>query len=182
MIINDNLYPVNEIFESIQGEGPFAGMNSLFIRFHFCNLRCKWCDTKYTWTEKSDSFKIYSIEEIKKIILISNKNNIIFTGGEPLLFRIDKLIDDNHFFQVETNGIFFPHDTVEQKISENVIIHREKMDYEILNKIMWVVSPKLNNLGVDYDFSKLKVWNGFKNVFLLLKLNYLKNYIFRFLK
>ena len=39
---------IAEIFESIQGEGPWAGTSSLFIRTSGCNLRCSFCDTPYT--------------------------------------------------------------------------------------------------------------------------------------
>ena len=39
---------VNEIFYSIQGEGPQTGMPAWFIRFSGCNLACKWCFTPHT--------------------------------------------------------------------------------------------------------------------------------------
>ncbi len=40
---------VNEIFKSIQGEGPNFGKPAIFLRTAQCNLKCIWCDTKYTW-------------------------------------------------------------------------------------------------------------------------------------
>lgn len=40
---------VSEIFKSVQGEGPFCGMPSIFLRLGICNLSCVWCDTSYTW-------------------------------------------------------------------------------------------------------------------------------------
>ena len=40
---------VSEVFTSIQGEGPFTGRPSVFLRLGRCNLECAWCDTKYTW-------------------------------------------------------------------------------------------------------------------------------------
>lgn len=38
---------VNEIFASIQGEGPVVGYKQLFIRFCRCNLNCSYCDTEF---------------------------------------------------------------------------------------------------------------------------------------
>jgi organic radical activating enzyme len=36
---------VNEIFESIQGEGGCSGQLSIFIRLANCNMNCTFCDT-----------------------------------------------------------------------------------------------------------------------------------------
>ena len=38
---------INEIFSSIQGEGPVVGYKQLFIRFCGCNLNCDYCDTEF---------------------------------------------------------------------------------------------------------------------------------------
>ncbi len=36
---------LDEIFASIQGEGPFVGQRHIFVRFQGCDLRCAYCDT-----------------------------------------------------------------------------------------------------------------------------------------
>lgn len=42
--------PVNEVFwDVVQGEGPYMGRASAFIRLGYCNLHCPPCDTKPTW-------------------------------------------------------------------------------------------------------------------------------------
>jgi len=41
---------VTEIFHSIQGESTHAGRPCAFVRLTGCNLRCRWCDSEYTFT------------------------------------------------------------------------------------------------------------------------------------
>jgi organic radical activating enzyme len=36
---------IDEVFASIQGEGPWVGQRHVFIRFIGCDLRCGYCDT-----------------------------------------------------------------------------------------------------------------------------------------
>ncbi len=74
---------ISEIFYSIQGEGRFMGLPSVFIRTSGCNLRCVWCDTPYTsWKpEGRDS----TIDEIVRETAKYPSRFIVITGGEPLL-------------------------------------------------------------------------------------------------
>ena len=46
---SDLMLPVNELFETVQGEATFTGMPSTFVRLQGCDVGCPWCDTKYTW-------------------------------------------------------------------------------------------------------------------------------------
>ena len=94
---------VNEIFESIQGEGLYAGHPVLFIRISGCNKSCDFCDSKYH-TEG----KIMSIYQIAKKIDESNKKIVVWTGGEPSL-QIDDIyavinLTQNKTHHLETNG------------------------------------------------------------------------------
>ena len=43
------LLMVSEVFNSFQGEGRNIGLPSTFLRLAYCNLACRWCDSKYTW-------------------------------------------------------------------------------------------------------------------------------------
>ena len=78
-----NKIKIKEIFESIQGEGPFVGYNQLFIRFCNCNLNCNYCDTEYT---SQKDFIEYTAEDLlDEIKKYPNIHSISLTGGEPLL-------------------------------------------------------------------------------------------------
>lgn len=71
---------INEIFESIQGEGIYFGEKQIFVRFYGCNMDCSYCDTV------QESFSEYEPNEVlDKIKSYKNSvNSIAFTGGEPL--------------------------------------------------------------------------------------------------
>jgi organic radical activating enzyme len=36
---------IDEVFASVQGEGPWVGQRHVFVRFIGCDLRCSYCDT-----------------------------------------------------------------------------------------------------------------------------------------
>ncbi|NJK86079.1 MAG: 7-carboxy-7-deazaguanine synthase QueE [Bacteroidales bacterium] len=159
--ISDNEFPVSEIFESIQGEGNYSGVSSLFIRFQLCNLTCTWCDTKYTWTRFSDEFKVFGTGEILKIIRNSTKKHIIFTGGEPSFYRLDLLAEDkSKKYHVETNGTLIPSEKLKYTLRDGVTIHREGMKEEIIGTFNWVISPKLSNSKQDIVPEAIEFWSS----------------------
>lgn len=47
---SDTTAPLQEIFSSTQGEGPYVGERQVFVRFHGCHLDCAYCDTPETKT------------------------------------------------------------------------------------------------------------------------------------
>lgn len=75
-----NKIKIKEIFESIQGEGPYVGYKQLFIRFCNCNLKCNYCDTDF-----ADGLE-YSPCELAEIVnQYKTIHSVSLTGGEPLL-------------------------------------------------------------------------------------------------
>jgi 7-carboxy-7-deazaguanine synthase len=72
-----------EIFHSVQGEGPFTGLRTSFIRTARCNLRCSWCDTSYSFGRGTER----SIASILRAIAPHKTRHACLTGGEPLLQR-----------------------------------------------------------------------------------------------
>lgn len=96
---------VNEIFESIDGEGLRTGELVTFIRLTGCNMRCSYCDTEYA-LKATDGEEMSISDIIEKIKAIGNKK-ITLTGGEPLIHKdinrlIQELLDCN--VNIETNG------------------------------------------------------------------------------
>lgn len=103
-----NELEVQEIFSTFQGEGPFVGYPSIFIRLGGCNLACDFCDTEF------DSFHKISLENIiKKVLELSNNQEklIVITGGEPFRQPINKLCQElinlKFLVQIETNGTLY---------------------------------------------------------------------------
>lgn len=43
------MYPVNDLYLSIQGEGVNAGVPMVLLRLQGCAVGCPWCDTRQTW-------------------------------------------------------------------------------------------------------------------------------------
>lgn len=103
------MFNVIEKFVSIDGEGPSAGQLATFIRFSKCNLRCSWCDTKYSWDGSSDTTEM-TAKEIYQYIKDSRVVNVTLTGGEPLIQpQIEELLDllsqdEKLTTRIETNG------------------------------------------------------------------------------
>lgn len=101
---------IHSIFQSISGEvGGFPqGSRAAFVRLSGCNLCCPYCDTPETQTSKKAIYK--SVGSITRQLISLGLENIIITGGEPLLQK-DGLItlctllaDYGRKISIETNG------------------------------------------------------------------------------
>lgn len=97
---------VSETFYSIQGESSLAGYPCVFIRLAGCNLRCSYCDAKYSYEEKGQPTPVATLLEFCQKYPAAM---VLVTGGEPLLQNgvyelINQLLDDNRLVMLETNG------------------------------------------------------------------------------
>ena len=72
---------VTEIFHSIQGESTQAGRPCVFVRLTGCDLRCRWCDTRYAYT----GGRSMTMDEILAAVEAFDCPLVEVTGGEPLL-------------------------------------------------------------------------------------------------
>jgi len=167
-----------EIFHSIQGEGKNLGKPSVFIRLSLCNLYCKWCDTDYTWNwegtnyvhnnsvrpgyqkfNKDEMMALLTDEEIIDTVSNFHCDNIVITGGEPLiqqksiipmLAMLQARNPDCHI-EYETNGTFVPlpeldalsHQyNVSIKLSNSGVTYEDRISPEAIS--YFAASPKSN--------------------------------------
>ncbi len=80
--LSDATVYLSEHFLSIQGEGPSLGRIAYFLRFAGCSTRCKFCDSRYSWS-KGEEFSVSSLlGEVAKFY--PKFNLLVITGGEPL--------------------------------------------------------------------------------------------------
>lgn len=108
---NGERLDIQQIFPTMQGEGPFAGVPAIFVRLGGCNLACTFCDTEF------ESFSPMAVEDILDEVRRQAKGNtvypaatklVVITGGEPLRQPIElmcqALLDEEFDVQIETNG------------------------------------------------------------------------------
>lgn len=127
----------NGIFKTIQGEGKYMEVPSIFIRTSGCNMRCQWgstrCDTPYSsWEAENNQMNIDDIvDNINDLNKDGRINHIVITGGEPTIQRgdltdlVNNLYDKDYHITIESNGTYFIP--------------------EIIDKVYFSFSPKLNS-------------------------------------
>ncbi|GGQ06573.1 7-carboxy-7-deazaguanine synthase QueE [Shewanella litoralis] len=150
-------YPVNEVFETIQGEGCFTGVPALFVRLQGCPVGCAWCDTKQTWDVLPEN-KVTAEQVIQVdgtigrwadhtgtslIQAFKDKGftakHIVLTGGEPCLYDLTEMTSDfiaaGYQVQIETSGTFEVkcHDSVWVTVSPKVNM---KGGYKVLEQAL----------------------------------------------
>ena len=118
-------YAVNEVFESVQGEGPDIGRRAAFVRFSGCNLACSFCDTRHEEHLAMDAGDIErTLREMQRDRDIDKhgKPLVVLTGGEPLL-QIDEdlltLLARRFELAVETNGSRSAFDSVLRRVPKS---------------------------------------------------------------
>ena len=97
-----------ELFLSLQGETSLAGFPSVFVRLSGCNLRCRYCDTRYAWEGGEE----VTVEEVLSRVekLAGNSVSLVaLTGGEPLLQKetprlLKEILARGYRALLETNG------------------------------------------------------------------------------
>lgn len=132
---------VASTFATIQGEGPYAGYPSMFLRLSGCNYgdkgdHCQFCDTTFNF----DKGTRYSVEALLAHLLADPAYHrdqiLVITGGEPTLQQnlLAFMVKAKFYFkdiQLETNG-------TQPKF------YRAATERNMASSFMSVVSPKAN--------------------------------------
>lgn len=100
---------VVEVFPTLQGEGPYTGHPSVFVRLGGCNLACTFCDTEFEQFEPITLKALVADIETKALEHHERvRRLVVITGGEPLRQNIvplcEQLLQRGFQVQIETNG------------------------------------------------------------------------------
>lgn len=144
----DKSIPIfSDVFFSVQGEGPYAGIPTIFIRFQGCTVGCRFCDEKKSWSFAIGGKKSYS--DILALADESGIHHFTITGGEPLenpslLSALTDALSQQYAdaeFHLETSGANW--------------VTNSKEVLQVFSSI--VLSPKLLYVtdGAKWYFSKL---------------------------
>jgi len=155
---------VNELFYSIQGESSYAGLPCVFVRLTYCNLRCTYCDSEYTFEEGEP----LSIDEIVSRVREYQCPLVEVTGGEPLFQSntpqlLKRLCDEGFTVLLETGGSL-PLTQVDQRVTSIVDFKCPSSGME--KKNLWSIAVELKQKDEvkfvignreDYDWAKDKI-------------------------
>jgi len=118
------LYPVNDCYTCIQGEGVQTGVAMVLLRLHGCAVGCPWCDTKETWDmdrahERQSLADVlganaqYTYQPANTIAEYIRANHagprwVLISGGEPAQYPLKELAEALHAqgytLALETSG------------------------------------------------------------------------------
>lgn len=96
---------VTEIFASLQGETSRCGLPTVFIRLSGCPLRCRWCDTPYSF----QGGEVITLTALLDRVARHGLTTVCVTGGEPLAQKncvpfLTRLADAGYSVSLETSG------------------------------------------------------------------------------
>jgi len=82
-----------------------TGLPTVFVRTAGCNLRCVYCDTKYSYANGKSLSINQIVKEVEKFYI----KRVCITGGEPLLQKdvdhlVQVLVKKGYEVSIETNG------------------------------------------------------------------------------
>ncbi|MCH8537980.1 MAG: 7-carboxy-7-deazaguanine synthase QueE, partial [Alkalimonas sp.] len=170
------MYKVNELFETIQGEGSYTGCPAIFIRLQGCPVGCSWCDTKHTWTvdpeqqipladtlqktSDSEGWSAVSAEEMLQEFKQQGfqARHVVITGGEPCLYDLNPLCQllhqQGYSTQIETSGTFAIQAPSETWVTVSPKVNM-KGGYEVLTAALERADEIKHPVGRERDVDEL---------------------------
>jgi len=96
---------LTEVFLSLQGETSRAGLPTVFVRLSGCPLRCRWCDTPYSF----QGGETVPLDSLLARVVDYGVPTVCVTGGEPLAQKnclplLTALCDAGYSVSLETGG------------------------------------------------------------------------------
>jgi hypothetical protein len=96
---------LTEVFLSLQGETSRTGLPTVFIRLSGCPLRCRWCDTSYSF----QGGETVTLTALLAQVADFGVSTVCVTGGEPLAQKnclplLAALCDAGYSVSLETSG------------------------------------------------------------------------------
>lgn len=150
----DGYLDVHSIFHTLQGEGPYSGHRSVFLRLAGCNLQCPGCDTEYTATRR-----LFDPETVAEMVAMVPPAGVplklvVLTGGEP--FRQDVtafcalMASRRIAVQIESNGVLGPSPGL--------------MGLILSGSVEVVISPKTSRINLAWTENRGELVTAFKYV------------------
>ncbi|WP_241612493.1 7-carboxy-7-deazaguanine synthase QueE [Rosenbergiella epipactidis] len=170
------LYPINEMFQTLQGEGFYTGAPAIFIRLQGCPVGCSWCDTKHTWEKyadqqqpltnivhksaESEAWADASVEQLLAVIAEQGwtAKHIVITGGEPALYDLSPLTEqfEQQGFrcQIETSGTHPIHCSAATWVTVSPKVNM-RGGYDVLNSALLRANEVKHPVGRQRDIDAL---------------------------
>jgi len=165
--LEPNTFQLVETFTSIQGEGDCLGVRSLFVRTSQCNLRCSWCDTKYSFDPRPgkkhglpDGHYIATLDEIVDEAVSEGVTHVVLTGGEPtvqpyLPELVAGLQQQGLHVTIETNGTILRPElmhtvdlwSIAPKLHDG---SRMTYDAEVMHSLLGAYDPAKGNMHIKW--------------------------------
>ena len=104
-MVDSQTLRVSEVFLSLQGETSRAGLPTVFVRLTGCPLRCRWCDTPYSF----QGGETVTLASLLAQVADCGVPTVCVTGGEPLAQKncpalLTALCDAGYSVSLETSG------------------------------------------------------------------------------
>jgi len=170
-------YKINELFETLQGEGSFTGQPSIFIRLQGCPVGCSWCDTKHTWdielddqvtpvemlAKKEETSKWANYTPAEVLALFKEKQfrakHVVVTGGEPCMVDLTPLCglleQQGYSTQIETSGTFEINTTAKCWVTVSPKVNM-RGGYEVLESAMLRANEIKHPIATEQHVDDLK--------------------------